>query len=63
MAVTTRRHRRLVANQRHQQQPTRFRLGNDWRLVVEVFYPAKVLYVKFIGAHAEYDNDAAKVDY
>lgn len=37
--------------------------GNDYRLVVHIFYPAKVVYIKWFGTHAEYDNiDPLTVD-
>ncbi|WP_375657342.1 type II toxin-antitoxin system HigB family toxin [Bartonella sp. CM120XJJH] len=29
--------------------------GNDYRLVVSIFYPAGWLYIKFIGIHKQYD--------
>ncbi len=29
--------------------------GNDYRLVVAVAYKLQVVYVKFVGTHAEYD--------
>jgi mRNA interferase HigB len=29
--------------------------GNKYRLVVEVQYAAGIVWVKFIGSHAEYD--------
>ncbi|WP_317993618.1 MULTISPECIES: type II toxin-antitoxin system HigB family toxin [Bartonella] len=29
--------------------------GNDYRLVVSIFYPAGWLYIKFIGTHKQYD--------
>ena len=28
--------------------------GNRYRLVVRIFFPARQVYVRFIGAHAEY---------
>ena len=30
--------------------------GNDYRLVVDIFYPGRKIYVRFIGTHAEYDR-------
>lgn len=30
--------------------------GNKYRLVVWINYPYRVVYVRFIGAHAEYDR-------
>lgn len=30
--------------------------GNDYRLVVKINYPYRVVYVRFIGTHAEYDK-------
>lgn len=37
--------------------------GNDHRLIVAVAYRLGVLYVKFVGTHAEYDKvDAATVE-
>lgn len=37
--------------------------GNDYRLIVAVAYRLGVVYVKFIGTHAQYDKvDAAVVD-
>jgi mRNA interferase HigB len=36
--------------------------GNDYRLVVRISYAYRVVYVRFIGTHAEYDGiDAEKV--
>ena len=29
--------------------------GNDYRLVVKVQYAHRVVYVRFVGTHAEYD--------
>ena len=30
--------------------------GNDYRLVVKVFYPGRVVYIRFVGTHAEYNR-------
>ncbi len=30
--------------------------GNKYRLVVKVNYPYRVMYVRFIGTHAQYDR-------
>jgi len=30
--------------------------GNDYRLVVKINYPYRVVYIRFIGTHAEYDK-------
>ena len=37
--------------------------GNDYRLIVAVAYRIGIVYVKFIGTHAQYDDiDAATVE-
>ena len=30
--------------------------GNTYRLVVRINYPFRVVYIRFIGTHAEYDR-------
>lgn len=37
--------------------------GNQYRLIVYIFYPRRMVYIKFFGTHAEYDKvDATTVD-
>ena len=37
--------------------------GNQYRLIVYIWYPGRMIYVKFFGTHAEYDKiDATTVD-
>lgn len=37
--------------------------GNNYRLIVKVYYIRKLCYIMFIGTHAEYDNiDAHTVE-
>lgn len=37
--------------------------GNDYRLVVAVAYKVQIVYIKFVGTHAEYnDVDARDVE-
>lgn len=37
--------------------------GNDYRLIADIFFPKEVLFVKFLGTHAEYDRvDAETVN-
>ena len=36
--------------------------GNDYRLVVKIHYNTGVIYIRFIGTHAEYDKiDAERI--
>ena len=36
--------------------------GNDYRLVVQINYPYRAVYIRFLGTHAEYDRvDAEEV--
>ncbi len=30
--------------------------GNNYRIVVKIFYPGKVVYIRFVGTHREYDR-------
>jgi mRNA interferase HigB len=30
--------------------------GNDYRLVVRINYPYRVIYIRFVGTHADYDR-------
>ncbi len=34
--------------------------GNDYRHVVRINYPYRVVYIRFVGTHAEYDGIDAK---
>ncbi len=29
--------------------------GNDYRLIVKINYPYRMVYIRFIGTHVEYD--------
>jgi mRNA interferase HigB len=38
--------------------------GNTYRLIVAVYFPGRIMFIKFIGTHAEYDKvDAETVSY
>ena len=30
--------------------------GNNYRMVLRVFFPGRIAYIRFIGTHAEYDR-------
>ena len=30
--------------------------GNNYRMIVRVFYPGRIIYIRFVGTHAEYDR-------
>ena len=30
--------------------------GNDYRLVVKINYPYRMIYIRFVGTHADYDE-------
>ena len=30
--------------------------GNDYRLVVRIFYPGREVYIRFVGTHADYNR-------
>ena len=34
--------------------------GNKYRLIVKINYPAKIIFIRFVGTHEEYDNVNAK---
>ena len=54
-----------VSQCKHSQKPqSRVQYqGNDYRLVVAIAYRLQVIYVKFIGTHAQYDAiDAETVE-
>ena len=29
---------------------------NDYRIVVRIFYPGRIVYIRFVGTHKEYDR-------
>jgi len=38
--------------------------GNSFRLIAAVDYPRRIIYIKWLGAHADYDRiDARNVEY
>lgn len=38
--------------------------GNDFRLLVDIEYKLKIVFIVWIGTHKEYDNiDAKNIDY
>ena len=38
--------------------------GNTYRLIVAVYFPGRIMFIEFVGTHAEFDeSDAATVSY
>ncbi len=48
---------RVPERELHREQPRGFNIkGNDYRLVVAVHYNRRMMFVRFIGTHREYDR-------
>ena len=30
--------------------------GNNYRIIARIFYPGKLVYIRFVGTHTEYDK-------